>query len=145
MNVTDFISRFLHAQGVTHVFELSGGMITQIIDSLYQEGNISIVSVKHEQAAGFAAEGFAREKNVPGVALATSGPGATNLLTAIGSCEFDAVHDVIMSSFLKPSIKEVNYLAASRIAIDLLGDAWKELGRYAKKDEVVVNKPQVGL
>lgn len=97
MNVVDFISKFLHAQGVTHVFELSGGMITQIIDSLYREGNINIVSVKHEQGAGFAAEGYAREKNIPGIALATSGPGATNLLTAIGSCYFDAVPAVFIT------------------------------------------------
>jgi acetolactate synthase-1/2/3 large subunit len=97
MNVVDFISKFLHAQGVTHVFELSGGMITQILDSLYREGIINIVSVKHEQAAGFAAEGYAREKNIPGVALATSGPGATNLLTAIGSCYFDAVPTIFIT------------------------------------------------
>lgn len=97
MNVVDFISKFLYAQGVTHVFELSGGMITQILDSLYREGKINIVSVKHEQAAAFAAEGYAREKNIPGVALATSGPGATNLLTAIGSCYFDAVPAIFIT------------------------------------------------
>ena len=97
MNVVDFISKFIHAQGVTHVFELSGGMITQILDSLYREGKINIVSVKHEQAAAFAAEGYAREKSIPGVALATSGPGATNLLTAIGSCFFDAVPAIFIT------------------------------------------------
>jgi acetolactate synthase-1/2/3 large subunit len=97
MNVVDFISKFLHAQGVTHVFELSGGMITQIIDSLYNHGNIKIISVKHEQAAAFAAEGYARETNTPGIALATSGPGATNLLTGIGSCFFDSVPAIFIT------------------------------------------------
>ena len=72
-------------------------MITQILDSLYQEGKIRIISTKHEQAAAFAAEGFARESNIPGIALATSGPGATNLLTAIGSCYFDAVPTIFIT------------------------------------------------
>ncbi|MDI1305927.1 MAG: thiamine pyrophosphate-binding protein [bacterium] len=97
MNVVDFISKYLHVQGVTHIFELSGGMITQIIDSIYREGNINIVSVKHEQAAAFAAEGYARETNIPGIALATSGPGATNLLTGIGSCFFDSVPAIFIT------------------------------------------------
>ena len=51
----------------------------------------------HEQAAAFAAEGGARMTGVPGVALATSGPGATNLLTGIGSCFFDSVPAVFIT------------------------------------------------
>jgi acetolactate synthase-1/2/3 large subunit len=97
MKVTDYIVRFLIQRGVRQVFEVSGGMITHLLDSCYQLGGLQIVSVRHEQAAGFAAEGWARMTGVPGVALATSGPGATNLLTAIGSCYFDSTPAVFIT------------------------------------------------
>jgi acetolactate synthase-1/2/3 large subunit len=90
MKVSDFIAKFLSANGVTHVFELSGGMITHILDSLHDLGETQIISMHHEQSAAFAADAFGRVTGVPGVALATSGPGATNLLTGIGSCYFDS-------------------------------------------------------
>lgn len=66
-------------------------MIAHILDSLYLKTNIQVISMHHEQSAAFAAEGFARMTGIPGIALATSGPGATNLLTGIGSCYFDSV------------------------------------------------------
>jgi len=72
------------------VFELSGGMITHMLDSLFELKKINIVTMHHEQAASFAADAYGRIKGVPGVAMATSGPGATNLLTGIGSCYFDS-------------------------------------------------------
>jgi acetolactate synthase-1/2/3 large subunit len=97
MKASDYIAHFLQAQNVTHVFELSGGMITHILDSLYERGNFNIISMHHEQSAAFAADGFARVTGVPGVALATSGPGATNLLTGIGSCYFDSVPAVFIT------------------------------------------------
>ncbi|HEX4958211.1 MAG TPA: thiamine pyrophosphate-binding protein [Lacibacter sp.] len=97
MKASDYIAHFLQAQKVTHVFELSGGMITHILDSLYERGGFHIISMHHEQSAAFAADGFARVSGVPGVALATSGPGATNLLTGIGSCYFDSVPAVFIT------------------------------------------------
>ena len=90
MKASDYIVEFLYAQGVHHVFLLIGGMITHLVDSLNRQGKIQIINVHHEQAAAFAAEGVARVSGVPGVAMATSGPGATNLITGIGSCFFDS-------------------------------------------------------
>lgn len=90
MKVSDFIAKFLFKNDVQHVFELSGGMITHILDSIHSEGKIDIITMHHEQAASFAADAYGRIKRVPGVALATSGPGATNLVTGIGSCYFDS-------------------------------------------------------
>ncbi|MEO7961908.1 MAG: thiamine pyrophosphate-binding protein [Ginsengibacter sp.] len=90
MKVSDFIASFLEKKGVTHVFELSGGMITHLLDSLSQTTTINIISMHHEQAAAFAADAYGRVTGLPGIALATSGPGATNLLTGIASCYFDS-------------------------------------------------------
>lgn len=97
MKATDYISAFLYIQGVKQVFEVVGGMTTHLIDSLHRQGKIRIVSVHHEQAAAFAAEGNGRMRGVPGVAIATSGPGATNLLTGVGSCYFDSTPAVFIT------------------------------------------------
>ena len=90
MKISDYIAWFLQQKGVSHVFELSGGMITHLLDSISQSTSIRIVTMHHEQSAAFAADAFGRVTGIPGVALATSGPGATNLLTGIASCYFDS-------------------------------------------------------
>lgn len=65
MKVSDFIAEFLTKKGIKSVFELSGGMITHILDSLNQKTDINIVTMHHEQAAAFAAEGYARVTGLP--------------------------------------------------------------------------------
>jgi len=97
MKASDYIAAFLHAQGVPQVFEVVGGMITHLVDSLYAQGRTRLVSMHHEQAAAFAADAVGRMTGVPGVAMATSGPGATNLLTGIGSCFFDSTPAVFIT------------------------------------------------
>lgn len=89
MKVSDYIAKYLEAKGIELVFELSGGMITHLLDSL-RETKIDIISMHHEQSAAFAADACGRITGKPGVAMATSGPGATNLLTGIASCFFDS-------------------------------------------------------
>ncbi len=97
MKASDFIAIFLERKGVKHVFELSGGMITHILDSLNQKTAINIITMHHEQSAAFAADAYGRVTGIPGVALATSGPGATNLLTGIGNCYFDSAPAVFIT------------------------------------------------
>jgi acetolactate synthase-1/2/3 large subunit len=97
MKATDYIAATLHNYGVQCVFEVSGGMITHLLDSINRQGKLRLVSVHHEQAAAFAADAVGRMTGVPGVALATSGPGATNLLTGIGSCYFDSSPTVFLT------------------------------------------------
>lgn len=91
LTVASYLSEWLTDSGVTHVFELVGGMVTVLLDAFHSNKALTVTSVHHEQGAGFMAEGFSRRSGRPAVALATSGPGATNLLTAIGSCYFDSV------------------------------------------------------
>ncbi|MGB4811060.1 MAG: thiamine pyrophosphate-binding protein [Methylophilaceae bacterium] len=93
MKASDAVAKFLAAHQVHYCFELVGGMITHLLDSLAQDGRFNIISMHHEQSAAFAAEGVARQtmgKKIA-VAMGTSGPGATNLITGIGSCWFDSV------------------------------------------------------
>lgn len=97
MKASAYIAHFLKEKGIDTVFELQGGMITRIIDALYHEGGFKIVSMHHEQAAAMAADAYGRLNNRPGVALATSGPGAANLLTGIGNCYFDSVPAIFIT------------------------------------------------
>src|SRR5476651_1555881 len=97
MKASDYVAYFLEKKGVKHIFELSGGMITHLLDSINQTTKINIISMHHEQAAAFAADAYGRITGIPGVAMATSGPGATNLLTGIGSCYFDSSPTVFIT------------------------------------------------
>jgi acetolactate synthase I/II/III large subunit len=97
VQASDWIARFLASQGVEAVYEVVGGMIANFIDALHRDGQVRIVACHHEQAAGFAAEGHARVNGIPGVAMGTSGPGAINLLTALGSCHFDSTPAVFIT------------------------------------------------
>lgn len=97
MKAADWIAADLARRGVRSVYEVIGGMTTHLIDAIHRAGVIRIVSMRHEQAAAFAVEGSARMSGIPSVAFATSGPGATNLLTGIGSCYFDSVPAVFVT------------------------------------------------
>src|SRR6476659_902058 len=78
------VARRLKAHGVTKLFTLSGGHLFSIFDGCREEG-IDIVDVRHEQAAAFAAEGWAKVTREPGVAALTAGPGVTNGMSAMAS------------------------------------------------------------
>ena len=94
---SDYVAKFLAENGVSHVFEVIGGIITNLLDAVHRDGRVRIVSMHHEQAAAFAVDGYGRCTGRPGVAMATSGPGATNLLTGIGSCYFDSIPGVFIT------------------------------------------------
>ena len=110
MRVADFIANFLHEQGVQYVYQIIGGMITRMVDAIYQQGKVNLISVHHEQAAAFAAEATGRLTGMPGVAMGTSGPGATNLLTGIGSCYFDSIPAVFITGQVNRNEQKGNRL-----------------------------------
>ncbi len=90
ITVADYISEFLYDNNIKLVFGMIGGMVTHLVDAFHRNKNVKFIPMYHEQAAAFAAEAYARFIKTPGVAIATSGPGATNLITGIGSCYFDS-------------------------------------------------------
>ncbi|WP_210480732.1 acetolactate synthase large subunit [Naasia sp. SYSU D00948] len=85
------VVRTLELLGVTDVFGLPGGAILPVYDPLMDTSKIRHILVRHEQGAGHAAEGYATAGAKVGVAIATSGPGATNLVTAIADAHMDSV------------------------------------------------------
>ncbi|MBE6086539.1 MAG: thiamine pyrophosphate-binding protein [Clostridium beijerinckii] len=98
MKVSDYIVTFFIERGVSDVFGYPGGMVTHLMDSFnkYKE-HISIHLNYHEQGAAFSACGYAQISNKPGIAYATSGPGATNLITGIANAYFDSIPCVFIT------------------------------------------------
>jgi acetolactate synthase-1/2/3 large subunit len=85
------VRRALEAEGVEYIFGMPGGTIIPIYDALFQCEKPLPVLIRHEQVGGHAAEGFAHATGKVGVCLGTSGPGATNLVTAIADAYLDSV------------------------------------------------------
>lgn len=91
IKASDYIADFLEGKGVDTVFGYIGGMITHLADSLYKAQGIRFIQTYHEQTAAIAAEGYAIESGKIGVAISTSGPGATNMMTGIADAYYDSV------------------------------------------------------
>lgn len=96
MNVSDYIIQFLEDKGVEHIFTVSGGGSIFLCDALQRAKRMKYVCCHHEQAAGYAAEAYARLRGL-GVCLVTSGPGGTNALSACASSWLDSVPVIFIS------------------------------------------------
>ena len=81
----------LKREGVEYIFGLNGGAAMPIFDALYGETGVKLIPMRHEQGCSHAADGYARATGKVGVALATSGPGATNLVTGIATAYMDSI------------------------------------------------------
>jgi len=91
MTGAEIVFKVLEEEGVKHIFGYPGGAVLPIYDELKNHQKIKHVLVRHEQGAGHAAEGYARSSGKPGVMLVTSGPGATNAVTALTDAYMDSV------------------------------------------------------
>ncbi|CAN1535930.1 IlvB Thiamine pyrophosphate-requiring enzymes [acetolactate synthase, pyruvate dehydrogenase (cytochrome), glyoxylate carboligase, phosphonopyruvate decarboxylase] [Caulobacteraceae bacterium] len=91
MTGAEILVRAMQEQGVETIFGYPGGAVLPIYDALYQQEQIHHVLVRHEQGAGHAAEGYARSTGKCGVLLVTSGPGATNAVTALVDALMDSI------------------------------------------------------
>ena len=93
----EIVFKCLEDQGVEYIFGYPGGAVLPIYDELKNHETVKHILVRHEQGAGHAAEGYARSSGKPGVVLVTSGPGATNVVTALTDAYMDSVPLVCIS------------------------------------------------
>lgn len=93
----EIVFKCLEDQDVEYIFGYPGGAVLPIYDELKNHSTIKHILVRHEQGAGHAAEGYARSSGKPGVVLVTSGPGATNVVTALTDAYMDSVPLVCIS------------------------------------------------
>ena len=104
MTGSQAVVRSLEELGVTDVFGLPGGAILPTYDPLMDSTKINHILVRHEQGAGHAAQGYAMVTGRVGVCIATSGPGATNLVTAIADAHMDSVPMVAITGQVSSAV-----------------------------------------
>ena len=115
-----YIVEFLYSQGVRTMAGIPGGSILPLYDAIVRQGKIRHVLARHEQGAAFMAQGMARLTGRPGVCLATSGPGSTNLVTAIADARRDSVPLVCLTGQVPlaqlgtEAFQEVDIVAVTR-------------------------------
>ncbi len=93
----DIVIEALKEEKVEVIFGLPGGAIMEVYDALYRDGSIKHILARHEQGAGHMAEGYAKATGKVGVAMTTSGPGATNIVTPIADAYMDSVPLVVIT------------------------------------------------
>src|SRR4051812_22341853 len=103
MRAADALMQSLKAEGVEHVFGIPGGANLPTYDALV-DAEFRHIQVRHEQGGGHAAEGYAKASGKVGVAFATSGPGATNLVTAIADAMLDSVPTVFITGQVRTEL-----------------------------------------
>lgn len=114
LNGADILIRCLREQGTDTVFGYPGGCVLDIYDAIYRDGTLRHILTAHEQGAAHAADGYARATGKTGVVIATSGPGATNLVTGIATAYMDSVPlvavtgNVTVSNLGRDSFQEVD-------------------------------------
>jgi len=91
MKLSDYVAKFLRDQGIRHVFAVSGGASIHLIHSLADTPGISYVCPVNEQAGAMAADAYSRVTGTLGAAIATSGPGATNMITGVCCAYYDSI------------------------------------------------------
>ncbi len=131
----------LKEEKVEVLFAYPGGQIIDILDELYNDNSINMILPRHEQGLAHAADGYARSSGKPGVCLVTSGPGATNLVTAIATANYDAVPlvcftgQVVTSLIGKDAFQEADIVdmvkSVTKYAITVRSR--EELGEVIKK------------
>lgn len=102
MNAADIIAQRLHAAGVRHAFGIPGGEVLTLIDALERAG-IRFILTKHENAAGFMAEGAWHATGAPAVLVATVGPGIANAFNVVANAEQDRVPMIVLSGMVDPA------------------------------------------
>ena len=93
----DMVVRSLADEGVKYIYGYPGGALLHVYDAIFRQKEVTHVLVRHEQAATHMADGYARATGKPGVALVTSGPGATNTITGIATAYMDSIPMVVIS------------------------------------------------
>ncbi|MDZ4726946.1 MAG: thiamine pyrophosphate-binding protein [Leptospira sp.] len=97
MKLSDYIIDFLAKKNVTHFFGMSGGAAVHLFDSVSKHKDTHYVCSQHEQSAAISADGYARVTGKLGVAITTSGPGATNLLTGVCCSYYDSIPTLMLT------------------------------------------------
>lgn len=142
MTGAEAVIKCLLQEKVKIVFGYPGGAILPIYDALYEAKNqLRHILVRHEQAAAHAAEGYARLTNKPGVCFATSGPGATNLLTGLADAMGDSIPLIcITGQVANKSLGKDAFQEVDIISMSIPVTKWSHQITQAKKSPIFLLK-----
>jgi acetolactate synthase-1/2/3 large subunit len=133
VKLSDYVIRFIEAQGVSHVFMVPGGGAMHLNDSLGQSKTITWVCNLHEQASAMAAETYAKATGNLGVALFTTGPGGTNAITGVAGAWLDSTPCLFISGQVKrPDLKGTSGVRQMGVQEVDIVSAVKAMTKYAK-------------
>lgn len=124
MRVSDYILKFYIKKKIDKVFQVYGAATGELIDAFTRNEDIEYLCPFHEQAAGFMAEGYSKIKRIPGIALSTSGPGATNMITSAANCYYDSIPCIFMAgqinqNFMRPhnNIRQIGFQECDTVSL----------------------------
>ncbi|MCG8427947.1 MAG: biosynthetic-type acetolactate synthase large subunit, partial [Chromatiales bacterium] len=148
----EIIVQCLKDEGVEHVFGYPGGAVLHIYDAIFKQDDVKHILVRHEQAATHAADGYARSTGKPGVALVTSGPGATNAVTGIATAYMDSIPMVVLTGQVptpfigSDAFQEVDTIGITRPCVkhNFLVKDLKDLAETIKKAFFVATSGRPG-
>jgi acetolactate synthase-1/2/3 large subunit len=140
MKLSDYVMDFLHREGTSHVFTVSGGGIMHLLDSLGRHPHLRYVCNYHEQASAIAAEGYSRVRGTLGACLVTTGPGSTNALSGVAGAWVDSIPFIVISGQVRRDLMadydKVRQLGPQEINID-------DMARPVTKYFCTVMEPQL--
>lgn len=132
MKVSDFILKFYIDKNIDKVFQVYGAATGELVDAFTRNNQIEYLCPFHEQAAGFMAEGYSKIKRIPGIALSTSGPGATNMITSAANCYYDSIPCIFIAgqinqNFFRPhnKIRQIGFQETDTVSL------FKPITKYA--------------
>jgi acetolactate synthase-1/2/3 large subunit len=139
MKLSDYVAEFMADQGIGHVFVVTGGAVAHLIDSVARNKRIEYVCNPHEQACAMAVDGYVRTNQGMGAAMATTGPGAINLLTGIANLYYDSLPALFVTGQVStsrlmsqaPGVRQLGFQEAPHV----------ELARPLTKYAVLVDDP----
>ena len=139
MKLADYVINFFSNKGIDTAFLVYGAANGDLVDAFTRNKKINYVATMHEQVAGFAAEGYSKIKRLPGLAISTSGPGATNMITSVANCFYDSIPCIFLSGninsqFMRPHdrIRQIGFQETDIVSIV------KPICKYAK----MITKPE---
>ena len=140
MKLSDYVASFLAKQNIKKVFCLTGGCVVHLIDSIAKNKNIDYIPVLHEQSGAMAADCYSRVSENIGAVIATSGPGATNLLTGICCSYYDSIPVIAITGQVptgqlkrKSKSRQIGFQETDVVGI------FKPVTKYAK----LIDKPEI--
>ena len=140
MKLSDFVAKYLENEGVEICFMVSGGAVLHLLDSIDRNSTIRIVCSQHEQFAATAADAFSRiSQSKLGMCVATSGPGATNLVTGVSNAFFDSIPMICITGQVSTFRESpTNNLRQYGFQETNVIDIFKPITKYATK----IDKPE---